>query len=182
MLYINEITGITEKKIEDIYCKYLRNLIKNQKPLYDVLLSRDLNLNFTYTGVVAGYAFWEIDTIEINRQLMERDPSFFEQTFGHELAHIITNRIEQRNCGHNDLWVHVCKMLETSYATNHSYDTDDFRLPDQICYYYKCNCRTNKVSLEKHRQLQASKAICNDCGKEAVYTGETPVGKLAVIL
>jgi SprT protein len=134
-----------------------------------LLEDRTLTVSFEKLGVIAGTS--REMNITINMQLMERDPQLFEEVFGHELAHSLCHVIYTKVMGHGNEWQKAIKALEVNGSEFHDYNLDEFRLPNQKIYLYKCRCRQHKISQESHENSQGQNRICHLCNSKAVLMG-----------
>ena len=104
--------------------------------------------------------------IKMNKRLFNSTAGLkeFENTFSHELAHILANILNNAHCGHDSRWKNMHKLLGGNAKITHNYKVDHLR-PVKREYDYKCNCRTFKLTSRRHnRILRGASYSCRLCG------------------
>lgn len=107
----------------------------------------------------------KLGIIKMNKRLFSSTAGLteFNNTFTHELAHILVNFIEGKCQGHNHKWKAMHKLLGGNAKTTHSYDVSHLR-PKRTTFAYKCNCATHKLSTLRHNKiLRGSIFSCRSC-------------------
>jgi predicted SprT family Zn-dependent metalloprotease len=100
--------------------------------------------------------------IRLNARLFEKNMSELENTFLHELGHILCNRIYGVRQGHNSNWYRVTKALGGTADRCHSLDVS--HIVPRIQYSCGCPDRTINITKQKHNKiLKGSVYICRTC-------------------
>ena len=107
----------------------------------------------------------KLGIIKMNKRLFSSTAGLteFNNTFTHELAHILVNFIEGVNCSHNHKWKAMHKLLGGNAKTTHNYEVDHLR-PKKNTYAYKCGCAAHKLSAVRHNKiLRGASFSCKRC-------------------
>lgn len=114
----------------------------------------------------AGRAFYRSNKIQLNERLLTDNPQDIEQTFAHELAHLISYALYgDAGKGHGSNWRRVMKQLGYEPDRTHDLDVSAYARRHPVKAYAKCKCsvyplkarRINKILLgSKYRCLKCS--------------------------
>lgn len=112
----------------------------------------------------AGRAYITKNYIKLNRRLLESNRDEVEDTFVHELAHIIATKIYGlRIKAHGKEWASI--MLKFGYAPTrcHNLDVSAFKRRHKR-YPAKCSCREIQISSARRNKILKGKNYrCNKC-------------------
>lgn len=175
-------TGKADENFQDIITKSFQtvenkvnNLIKNRptniKCVVPYYLIVELSTRLKTSG---GNATYHNNTIKLNYRLLNDNKDHIEQTFIHELSHIVSNLTNSNGRGHCDTWKRTMSMLGKSPDRCHDMDTSKLRSKKKRhiynCVNYNCSS-TYQVSSRKHNiiQNQSSKYWCSKCKSNIKY-------------
>jgi SprT protein len=138
-------------------------------------------IDVTIRGAVAGKAYKYTNHIELNYELINNGyfKEISEETLYHELAHLITNYLENTNqlnnydkCGnkiknkpHGKEWKYVMTIIGEKPEVKHNMEVKKKK------YWrieYECGCQTHLITKNKHEKILRKMTIltCRTCNKE----------------
>ena len=125
----------------------------------------DFSSRMKTTAGVARTDFRGECIIRLNTDLLIQQGSNFDATIGHEVAHIFTNLLYGRGCGHGSEWAEVMVKLGLTPSRCHQYATDYQRQSHQR---FVCKCPHCQVDLKLTQNLitrirRGSVRICLKC-------------------
>lgn len=119
-------------------------------------------IEFVYRGAYGGKAYYMDHRVRYNVGLAKRHPDEFEQTVGHEIAHIVCWLVHGTT-GHGPEWKAIMVKLGLEPRRCHAYDVKGLKKR----YYkiaYACECREYELTLIRHnRILQGQTYSCRNC-------------------
>lgn len=111
----------------------------------------------------------KLGIISLNKKLFNTTAGIkeFENTFTHELAHIIANFLTGRQCGHDSYWKSIHKKLGGNGKRCHDYEVEHLK-PKIKRHRYTCRCiKDHNISTRKHNKiLKGAKYRCVKCYDE----------------
>lgn len=114
----------------------------------------------------AGRAKYLANEIELNATLLTKHPEEFDDTFVHELAHLIAvKHYGIKGKGHNRYWQHVMRSLGYKPTRTHNLDVSDVKRRHAVICLAKCNRRTDiKIKPVRYKRiLNGTKYRCRAC-------------------
>ncbi len=113
----------------------------------------------------AGRANYTQNKIILNNRLLSDNPDHLEQTFVHELAHLISYALHGRaGTGHGPNWKRVMRTLGYSPDRTHSLDTSGLRRVHSVKGIARCSCRTYNLKARRFNKiLRGAKYRCLLC-------------------
>ena len=105
----------------------------------------------------------EVGRIKMHKKFFLDNADSLDQlrnTYIHELAHVLVNRIYGRSQKHNANWTKLFKILGGDGEQYHTQDISKYR-PQNKTYYVSCECGTFKAR-RKH-YLDPSRFTCRKC-------------------
>jgi predicted SprT family Zn-dependent metalloprotease len=130
-------------------------------------------LNGTATGT---------SKINLNPTVMEKVGEEFDQTIGHEVMHLVVNKLRELNHGyvlifddanraHGGLWKRIMQEMGLEVSRCSTYDTELLVNPGD--HIYACKCReTIIISTQIHNKMAAGqKRFCRACKGNLTYKG-----------
>jgi SprT protein len=122
---------------------------------------------FKKRGRAAGTANFSRREVNFNAILAAENFDDFEDTIGHEVAHIVAYDVYGRQAwNHGPLWKSTMVTLGYSPDRCHSYDTTNSRR-EVTQYVWSCKCKEFIIGPKRHQKLIATKGMayrCNTCG------------------
>ena len=110
--------------------------------------------------------------ILLNYRLHLENPDEWENTFIHELGHVIANKYWGRNCGHGRSWKNVMRTMCANDERCHTMDVSAYERK-QRRYPYACGCPdlTRSLSAYRHNRIQRGTSIytCTKCKNHLAY-------------
>lgn len=107
----------------------------------------------------AGRASTRLNRIKLSNHFLENEKEGYDQTIGHELAHIFANRYHNRPCGHGPLWKMVMVKIGLKPTRCHTYSSTIKRGQN---FMIKCKCgQIIKLTLRLMQQI--GKYRCKKC-------------------
>jgi predicted SprT family Zn-dependent metalloprotease len=127
----------------------------------------EINPRMRSTGGKANYAN---NVVELNYRLLANNMAELEQTFVHELAHLISVYLfGTLGRGHGRRWQSVMNKLGYAPDRCHSLDTSHLK-HNRRKFTYTCGCTTFKLGVVRHRKIEkGSKYFCRKCSKTLTY-------------
>lgn len=115
----------------------------------------------------AGRANYARNEIIMNERLLNLNPEHIEQTFAHELAHLISFALYGRNgTGHGRLWQEVMVKLGYSPERTHSLDVKPFKRVHAVKGTATCGCTVYNLKSKRFTKLiNGVKYKCLKCGR-----------------
>ena len=136
----------------------------------DVELTVKLNSRMrTRGGTAATNRYAKSAVIELNYRLHKDNPEQVENTYLHELAHVIATIRYNKQCGHGYLWKNVMSQLGANDERCHTMDTSAYKnKTNRIAY--ECGCQTHNITKQKHNKIIRgfSSYRCKSCKQELV--------------
>ena len=113
------------------------------------------------------------NVIEINFRLHKDNPQELEDTYVHELAHIVCQRIYPRERGHGYIWQRVMLQMGQQPTRCHNMDTTKYKAKRKK-YIYECGCRDHiELSSVRHGRINNGASYrCRSCGQRLSYVRE----------
>lgn len=105
-----------------------------------------------------GRVFFKKWKMELNVRLLKENPSEFDATFAHELAHLVAFSA-YRDGKHGRSWKHVMRIFGFPPERCHALDTNHLRRKHATLAYAYCACRQN-IEI-KARRLANMKRGCH---------------------
>lgn len=90
--------------------------------------------------------------IKLNYRLHLDNPSELDNTFLHELGHIVANIHYGRQCGHGWRWKKVMKIMGANDERCHKMDTAAYARPHKKHTYY-CGCKAWELTTYRHKKV-----------------------------
>lgn len=112
------------------------------------------------------------NVVEINYRLHKDNPQELEDTYVHELAHIVCQRCYPRERGHGYTWQNVMSNMGLVPTRTHNLDVSKYKAKRKK-YIYACSCR-NDIELSSVRHGKINKGAsytCTRCRTSLVFTG-----------
>lgn len=126
---------------------------------------KEVSVNFTIRGRVAGKAWGRAARVDFNNQLLERyGQEFITSTVDHEMAHLFAFVMDPFCDAHGWHWKEAMRILGHKEAERcHKYQVTPGRRTDKVTYQCKCG-PVHKVSKTKHLAIQNGTVYCcNSC-------------------
>jgi SprT protein len=113
----------------------------------------------------AGTAYYKANTIHLNKKLFTENINTFNQTIGHEVAHLINYEVYGKR-GHGPTWKNVMIMMGLEPRRCHSYKVE--RRSHKPVAYGKCECRADiPIKTRRYNKiLRGAKYKCTGCNSE----------------
>jgi len=94
----------------------------------------------------------------------EENKKDLKNTYIHELAHILTNRLYGSGQGHNSKWKNIFKAMGGNGETYHTMEINHLR-PEHLKKRFKatCDCRTHHLNRTQYNKAKLSKLSCTLC-------------------
>ena len=157
------LTNAINHRIAELYCRAERHFLKHfKRPTVQ------LNLR----GETAGQAWPERNLLRLNRVLLEENQQhYLEHTLGHEVAHLIADKIYGKKIRpHGSEWKYVMESVFNLPALRtHNYDT---RRASKRPFAYRCKCPekiTHFTAIRHNRVLRGTKYQCLACRSTLTY-------------
>ena len=146
-----------QRRISELYCLAERHFMKRFKRP---------EVTLTLRGQTAGQAWPGKNLLKLNRVLLEENQQhFIEHTIGHEVAHLIAEKVYGRKIRpHGVEWKYVMEKV-FSLPANRTHDYDTKRVSKRP-FAYLCGCpdKTIHLSTTRHnRILRGTVYQCVDC-------------------
>jgi predicted SprT family Zn-dependent metalloprotease len=132
------------------------------------------SVEFFNTTVKSGWARFSEHKVSFNIVLAEENPDTFENTVGHEISHLITNKLyptlKQNHCRQ---FYGVMSKLGYSPNRFHSYNVTSVKKKVTLVRHeVKCACRTHLVTRAMALKIAYSwNYSCKECKTPVVYSG-----------
>ena len=117
------------------------------------------DVTYDVKGTYAGWAHCREWKIRLNGEMMmDHLDKFIESersTVKHEMAHLITHKIDPSARSHGKLWKSVCKALGHDASRCHDYDVTKYKTRTYNRHVWACPCgKSNEVLLtaKKHKR------------------------------
>jgi|13_taG_2_1085334.scaffolds.fasta_scaffold05866_6 SprT protein len=164
-LQIDNTFNFEQRKVIDKYFEIAKEKFNIQDKIISIEIKNSGRLK-TSAGNATIYRIKNCGIIKMNKRLFNSTVGIkeFENTFSHELAHVIANIIHNCNCGHDARWKRTHIALGGNAKRTHNYDVSHLR-PTKNRFDYKCNCQIFKLSAVRHNKMQNGKAkyYCKKC-------------------
>lgn len=152
---------------------------KNERQFKTTILHIKLCTRMRSNG---GTAYGKKNLIKINYRLFKDNLDHLEQTYVHELAHIIQRKVYgyEGVSSHGIQWKYVMKCMNKDPRRCHVLDTSHLKAKRRK-WLYKCDCRTFKFGSGRHnKSKRGSLYKCTLCNAHFVYVSkkEAPEWKL----
>jgi len=95
----------------------------------------------------AGTANSTQNRIKLNNRLLSINPQHINQTFTHELAHLVANAMINGRAKHGPVWKQVMRLFGVEPNRTHSLDTSQFRRIKAIA---RCNCTEHNITPRRY--------------------------------
>ncbi len=118
----------------------------------------------------AGRAFYREQKIEMNVGLLTKNPHHFDDTFAHELAHLVSYAAYKEK-GHGQSWRYIMRVFGYEPKRCHNLDTSDVDRVHPIIARAKCRCMEHKITRILYRRM----------GQGRIYTCKKCRGVLQII-
>lgn len=136
------------------------------KELYNAQI--EVNPKMRTTSGVANYTK---NKIVLNEKLLNDNPHYIEQTFKHELAHLISVALHGPKIGrgHGHSWKQVMTQIKANPKRTHSLDVSKFKRSHSIKGYASCQCRVIGLKSKRYNAMtQGRKFRCLNCNSELI--------------
>lgn len=121
-------------------------------------------ITWSLRGKTAGTACYSRWVINLHPELAERVGEEYEQTVGHEIAHLVTDRTHGvmhtrrgQHISHGWAWKSVMRRLGLNPERCHTYDMTGIgrtRRTTAENYIYTCGCCEHTLSALRHKRFQ----------------------------
>ncbi len=114
----------------------------------------------------AGRATISLNRIQLNGRLLSNNPEHLEQTFAHELAHLISYALygATDGSGHGSNWQRVMHTMGYSPDRTHSLDVSGLRHEHKAVAKAKCLCGLHILKARKYNKImRGSRYRCLKC-------------------
>lgn len=112
------------------------------------------------------------DVLKIHRNYYEENLDFecLFDTYSHELAHILVERLYKGRQNHNWKWSKLHQAMGGNGKQFHNQDVKKYARP----YQYGCGCQTHSVSGKKHNLIQRNGYVykCRKCRGKLKFEGK----------
>lgn len=87
-----------------------------------------------------------------------------KNTYIHELAHVLANRLHGCSQGHNSRWRNIFKIMGGNGETYHTMEVNHLR-PSHLKRVFKatCNCRTHNLNRTQYNKAKLGILSCTLC-------------------
>jgi len=111
-----------------------------------------------------GKVNYKDNSLFLNTRLLELYPNQFDDTFAHELAHLISFFCFNRS-GHGRYWKLVMRTLGFNPAITHNLDVSTLKRSHPVVCLAKCGCRQDiKIKPRRFKRIQDGVSYqCNRC-------------------
>ncbi len=112
----------------------------------------------------AGRANYTHNTISLNTRLLGRNLHHVQQTFTHELAHLVAVEVYGKAArGHGGMWQHIMTAFGVEATRCHKLDTTGLRRQHKT-YAATCSCRTHMIkSGRRSKMIRGTNYRCKLC-------------------
>lgn len=139
------------------------------------------SVEFFSKGVAAGRAYPYAKKLEFNEVLARENPTTFQQTVIHEVAHMVTREnYPYAKQDHGPEFRKVIASLGGDTATYHNYDVSSVQITRRKTRYeVKCDCQSHWVTKKTASNAKFGFVVirCKRCGNACKPTGKTKVVK-----
>lgn len=159
--YHNQFMFNIQDFIRDYYPEHLHNILTNPPT---VELSNRL-------ATRAGSANTKTKVIKLNYRLHKLHPEQLRDTYGHELAHIVSKVLTPNCSSHGREWRHIMKHFGLTSERCHNMNVSGLKRQVKR-YIYTCSCKEYMLTTRKHeRQNRYDYPVfsCRKCYKGLVY-------------
>jgi SprT protein len=118
-------------------------------------LKVELSSSLRTTGGTARYATYHVT---LNYRLLNENKDQINQTFGHELAHIIAGQLFGPKAGHGPLWGAIMGLLGLPAERCHSMNVAGFERKTKR-YLYRCGKCNKEYQLTGHKHNKQLRAL-----------------------
>ena len=132
-------------------------------------------IRFELKGRRAGYARYRENLINLNYDLLIRNPEdFVKRTVGHEAAHLIAYlKFPSLSRPHGQEWASVMRLIQQEPTRCHSYEVSEVAQKSRNKWEYACVCGPNHLlGQAAHKRAQTwQKYTCRKCKQIIKFTG-----------
>lgn len=162
-----KITGTHDAKMIELITLVHNKAVNLLPEIKDIELT--LNLNSRMRSC-AGKALVSRATttgkIQLNYRLHKDNPREIENTYLHELAHVVANIRYNKNCAHGYLWKRVMRELNANDDRCHTMDTSAYK-NKTTRLLYKCGCKEHTITKNRHNKiLRGAIYKCTKCKQQ----------------
>lgn len=113
----------------------------------------------------AGRAKYRDNIIILNRRLLSDNPHHIEQTFVHELAHIVSYSLYGNDgLGHGANWQGIMRKFGYEAIRCHNLDTSKYKRRHAIKGQARCQCKTHNLKAIRYNKImRGAKYSCRLC-------------------
>jgi len=138
---------------------------------FDVELSMPI-VDFFDRGTVAGKAYRGINKVTFNTVLAKENPTLFDNTIIHEVAHLVVHKAYPFAKAHGPEFKYVMRVLGGNGKRCHSYNVESVKVTKQYTRCVaKCDCQEHLVTPRTARVIH--RYTCKKCKSKIVLTGKT---------
>lgn len=121
----------------------------------------------------AGTANFSRNTIKLNQALLTRHPEHIEQTFAHELAHLIAYALYGHlGRGHGRFWQSVMRQLGFTPDRTHDMDCSGLERKHKPVAVAKCGCQLHQLKRRKFNKImRGARYRCLSCRTQLTIVG-----------
>ncbi len=158
--------------MEDLIELRAKLLSKLNKPAFMFIKSANAPIILsTAMRTRAGTANYTRHSIKLNKRLLDANPHHIEQTFAHELAHLVAFELYgSQAIGHGVLWARVMNMFGYQPRRCHSLDVTGLQSKHKSFAVY-CNCDTHMIKSGRWNKMRRGvNYICKACDSRLRFT------------
>lgn len=105
--------------------------------------------------------------ISLNKRLLEANPSHINQTFIHELAHLVSVEIYgiKAGRGHGRNWQNIMRLFGVKATRAHKLDVSGLKRPHTVKAFAQCSCR-DAIPIKARRLAKMDSGVkykCRNC-------------------
>jgi SprT protein len=156
-------------------------LSKIQDPKLETVKACKIEINNRMRSV-AGKANYKFNKVILNGRLLGDNPEHIEQTFAHELAHLISVALYgiKEGRGHGQAWRTTMIRLGYNPDRCHKLDVSKYRRRHKVKGYARCSCKTHELKAKMFNKIlnDISKFKCLICNTHLELTGIAPKHEL----